>query len=363
MRSIRYGSGILVILLALMFSLSSFADHKKGYQLFTQGDYQGAIKEFRASLEISPDFWYAQFMIGRCYKKMGSFNQAIAELKKAEAIARDNSQKFTTGYEFADIYYLQKNYREAINSLNRVKGFAAKANEKGALSKLLGMCYINLNNFEQAAKVLEEAARHLPQDYDVLSSLGKCYVKLDDTDAIIRALGKAVKLRPNDVESIVFLGRAYLTKGDFANAVKIGEQGERVAPRNTKIRFILGNAYLGEKNYEDAIRSFRAVLATEPRNGNAMKLLGESYKMVEDFGPAVDFLLQAASFLPDDPEIFDSLGFIYEKNKRYEDALKAYEQAYRLNPALQYKASIDRINERLKGAEETPPPPPSSPPL
>jgi len=352
---------VLLLLLVLLFSLSSFADHKKGYELYTKGDYQGAIKEFRASLEIAPDFWYAQFMVGRCYKKLGNFNQAIAELKKAEAVTRDNSQKFTTGYEFADIYYLQKNYREAINSLNKVKGFATKPNEKGNLNKLMGMSYINMNDFKQAARVLEEAARNLPQDYDILSSLGKCYVKLDDTDGIIRALSQAVKLRSNDVESIVFLGRAYLKKGDFANAVKVGEQGEKVAPRDTKIRFILGNAYLGLKDYQGAIRSFKAVLASEPTNGNAMKLLGESHKMIEDFGPAVDYLLQAASFLPDDPEIFDSLGFIYEKNKRYEDALKAYEQAYGINPSPQYKASIDRINKRLKEAEGNPPPPPSLP--
>ena len=52
--------------------------------------------------------------------------------------------------------------------------------------------------------------------------------------------------------------------------------------------------------------------------------------------------------MPRSAEVFQRIGLVYEKQKRWDLALNAYHKAYDLNPSDGLKEAIARVNEVKK---------------
>jgi tetratricopeptide (TPR) repeat protein len=348
------GFSLVLLFLFASITLAFQFDYKKGYELYKQKRYKEAIAEFENSADFYPEWWWLPYMIGKCHRKMGDNNQAFSYLKKAQELARKNNEKFAPIYEQAEIYFSQEDYRKAISVLSPVGNMSLDNKEKGEYYKLRGLSYMRLKDYGRAAASLSQAMRLLPDDFDAASHLGSTYLKLNDPDRAITAMLRAVELRPEDREALFTLSRAYLSKKDYKNALNYANQGIRYHPKDLRFRSLAGDASLGMKDYNNTIRMFKTVLERQPDNGLAYFRIGESYKMLEDYGNASENLLMASRYLLDEPQIFASLGFIYEKSKSYEDAIQAYDQAYKIKADPKYKEAIDRIKKRMeqeKGGE------------
>lgn len=129
--------------------------------------------------------------------------------------------------------FAQEQYDQALNGdgINQ-KGFLKIIDEFSGtktanLAKLYaGLCYINLDQPDEAIKMLEGFD---PQDDQMISpaaveALGNCYVKKGETEKGIDKLLKAAKLASNDAVTPVFLlqaGQLYESLGKNDKAVEL----------------------------------------------------------------------------------------------------------------------------------------------
>lgn len=129
--------------------------------------------------------------------------------------------------------FAQEQYDQALNGdgINQ-KGFLKIIDEFSGtktanLAKLYaGLCYINLDQPDEAIKMLEGFD---PQGDQMISpsaieALGNCYVKKGETEKGIDKLLKAAKMASNDAVSPVFLlqaGQLYESLGKNEEAVKL----------------------------------------------------------------------------------------------------------------------------------------------
>ena len=348
-----WGIFLVSLLLFGSFALAFQTEYKKGYALYKQKKYKEAIGEFKKSVDLYPEWWWLPYMIGKCYRKMGNYNQAFTYLKRAQGLAKKDREKFATIYEQADIYFSQKNYKKVISVIRPAGSLRLPQREKGEYYKLVGLSYMRLKDYKRAAANLSRAMQFLPNDFDVASHLGSAYVKLNQPDKTISAMLRAVKLRPRDKEVLYVLARAYLTKKDYRNALKYALQGVKYYPADLRFRGLAGDAYLGMKDYNNTIKMYKVVLNKQPDNGLAYFRIGEAYKMLGDYGNATENLLMAARYMPNEAQIFSSLGFIYEKSKRYDDAIQAYTQAYKIKADPKFKQAIDRVKKRIEQEKQS----------
>jgi len=95
-----------------------------------------------------------------------------------------------------------------------------------------------------------------------------------------------------------------------------------VAPENERAYFRLGVVYDKMERKDDSIAAMKQVIVLAPEHANALNYLGYTYA---DLGinleEAEKLVQKALALKPDDGYITDSLGWVYYKQGRYQEAL------------------------------------------
>jgi Tfp pilus assembly protein PilF len=76
--------------------------------------------------------------------------------------------------------------------------------------------------------------------------------------------------------------------------------------------------------------------------------MAEANIFQKNYTEAEKSLNHALEIMPRSAEIFQRLGLVYEKQKRWDLALNSYQKAYELNQSPGLKEAIDRVNELKK---------------
>jgi tetratricopeptide (TPR) repeat protein len=120
---------------------------------------------------------------------------------------------------------------------------------------------------------------------------------------------------------------------------------EKTSPLTKQILSILAHYYLKEKNYVTAIRYYKKIVELEPKKASSYESLGYAYAASQDWDMAIKNYRIALKYDREDYDLYANLGEAYEKKGLYPEALKAYINAYELNPE---SARAARAIPRLK---------------
>lgn len=132
-------------------------------------DWAKADREFQRAIELQPNYatahhWYSYYLAG-----MGRFEEAVAQIKKAQELEGELSFSIMT--DIGEIYCWAKQYDKAAAQLQEViqidPGFAMARNT-------LGIVYLKKGQLNEAIAELE-AARNLDNSPRMMSSLGYAY--------------------------------------------------------------------------------------------------------------------------------------------------------------------------------------------
>ena len=120
---------------------------------------------------------------------------------------------------------------------------------------------------------------------------------------------------------------------DLPAAKKVLQEGLEVDPDQAELYFRLGVILekMGQKR--ESIQVLKTAIKKDPFHVMALNYLGYTYA---DRGihldEAEDLIKRALKFRPNDGYIIDSLGWVYFKKKRYDEALVEMEKAWKLAP-------------------------------
>ena len=152
--------------------------------------------------------------------------------------------------------------------------------------------------------------------------------KIDDALAKLKALIK----QDNNINQI----KVYLAQGEVLRRVQRNKEAMTVynaalkdSPENVDLLY--ARALTAEKlDMLDVTESdLRMVLIHEPNNANALNALGYTLAdRTERLEEAKKYILKAASLLPDDPAVLDSLGWIYYRLGEYAKAIDWLSKAF-----------------------------------
>jgi tetratricopeptide (TPR) repeat protein len=173
---------------------------------------------------------------------------------------------------------------------------------------------------------------------------------LVDTQAgtLLRAMGRAeeaiahmrgvLERRPNDLGVIETLADILRTEKRWIDAIEVYSRGIKLvgtpAPSDWRWFFMRGIAYERSKQWPLAEADLRMALKLNPDQPQVLNYLGYTWadKGV-NLSEALVMLEKAASLAPKDGHIVDSLGWVYFRLGRYEDALRELERALGMLPA------------------------------
>jgi Tfp pilus assembly protein PilF len=263
-----------------------------------QGDFEGAIRDYREALKLRPDMVEAKVNLGAALAHTGHFDEAIAMYKSALpslsfkdpvilnlALAYYKKGDFAAAQaQFEKLHALQPNDTRAtilladtdlrvgkpaetlallqpLDSTNSdnldfqfIYGSAligtghrrdgavrlekvAQAQNRADAYLLAGVARLDVNDFELARSDLETALRLDPQLPNIYTLVGTARDKLDDPTAAEPAFRQALQIDPNNFEANLYLGAILYKRRDIDEARKYLDHALALRPTDPLARY------------------------------------------------------------------------------------------------------------------------------
>lgn len=224
--------------------------------------------------------------------QLGMLDLAEKRYKEAEAtfgkLYQDNPDDLRGLMGLTETYAAEEEYPKAIQLLQKE---SLKHPERLELRLALGNLAYRSNNYDLAIEHYQALVKSRPNAGDVYLRMGEVYRKKGDVQAAINAFRKAKELRPNDPVPFLHLAVLLDAQGQHEQARPIYEQILKLQP-----------------DHPIALNNLAYMMAQDGQN------LDEALKLAE----------RAKQKLPQDPDVSDTLGWIYIKKNLSEEAIRVY---------------------------------------
>lgn len=189
-------------------------------------------------------------------------------LKKA-----DPSEK--VNYYLGKINYERENYGDALKYLNE----AAKDDPQNAeIPYMIGRSYADMLNYKSAIPYYQKAVELDGTKYGWIYELGLiCYAQNDNKNALKYIKEAGDKGYPKDNGYLQNLGIAYIDAGNFNDGIGLLTDLLKKRPSDFNLLDVVAEAYYDNKKYDDAMNYWDTLLGYDKTNASALYMIGMCY--------------------------------------------------------------------------------------
>jgi tetratricopeptide (TPR) repeat protein len=344
-------------------TLAAASDWDRGVSLYNKGEYRAALVEFQDLVIERPDAAGAWYYIGLCEFKLKRYEKVELPLSHAidllEIQSPSSADIAGAWYTIGISHYLQARYEKAIDPLKRYIELTSKAAREIDLSArtALARSYFFLDRYEDALGLLssptdKSSSANSERTKELAANAyyrGAIYFKKEDDDHAIVALREAVKGNPEDVAALELLTESLMRKARKSNSDARWNEAAEVAEKLKSIRDdlktanILGRAYLGAQRFDSAVAPLEKLAKANSDNGQAWLYYGIALSRSGRLRKAMEALEITIQLMPESIPALAELGYVYEADKQYQQALRVYEKAYAASGEPALKEKMDRV--------------------
>ncbi len=339
------------------------SDWDRGVALYNKAEYRAALVEFQDIVMERPDAAGAWYYIGLCEFKLKRYDRVELPLSHAidllEIQTPSSADIAGAWYTIGISHYLQTHYDKAIEPLKRYIEVTSKAKHEidASARTALARAYFFLDRYDEALPLLAAAANEKPtgnadRAKEIAANAyyrGAIYFKREDDDRAIAALREAVKGNPKDLATMDLLAESLMHKARkpkseplWNEAAEVGEKLKALRD-DLKTANILGRAYLGAQRFDSAVAPLEKLAKANPDNGQAWLYYGIALSRSGRMRRAMEALEITIQLIPESIPALSELGYVYEADKQYQQALRIYEKAYAVSGDPAIKATVERV--------------------
>lgn len=263
----------------------------QGVALAQAGRIAEAVEQFRAALQLDPDFPEAGYHLALAYERAGQTDEAIAKVEDALRLRPD----------FIEARYLLagccRKRGDFEGELRLLQDIARRAPEFAEAHYNYGLGLQREQRFAEAVEELRAAARLDAKNDRYALALGVALANRSNDEAI-RVLRSAVELAPLNAEPHYNLALALAAAGNETEAAREFEEALRFNPSHAAARRGLGITLLHEDKLEAAAEQLRRALQDAPRDEEAANNLGMVQLRLNDVSGAIASLERAIQLNP-----------------------------------------------------------------
>lgn len=242
-------------------------------------------------------------------------------------------------------------------------------------------------NTAGARENLEQILKADPSDLRALSTLVQIYSGQKQSNAALDKIKQSVAQRPKELKLRLYLATWLLENNREAEGRQALEEAKLVAPGNPKpdmlmagwdiqtgkldaarqrltklvtgdtgnidAHMMLGDIEDTAEHHTQAVQHYRRVLDLDPNNVRAMNNM--AFNMALDptmLDDALKFGQRAKELAPQNPQIQDTLGWIYYRKEMYAQAAKELEAAHARMPSPMVKYHLGQTYKHIGRSEE-----------
>ncbi len=326
-----------------------------------QGHIDIGKKEVAEAVKLDPGNVRARLVLGDLYLKS---NAPAAAEKEATEVLRRNPSNVQAAILYADSFLLRKEWKKAeqvyqalIKQLpkqavgymkmgvsrkyqrkpSEAAGYFSQAIERNpkdlsAINEYI-FALAASKQVEKAKKVLDDYVAKEPKNpllWEMAGRFNLASRKLDEAEA---AFLKSIELAPDYAQPYYELGVMYASQRKLPEAEKKFRVVVEKNDKNVGAHTLLGVVLNSQNRIDDANKHYRRALDLAPKNTLAANNLAAN---LSDHGGNIDEALKFAQIAreaaPEDPNVGDTLGWIYYKKGVVDTAYPLIEEASRKLP-------------------------------
>jgi len=197
---------------------------QRGITSYTNGDYEGAVKDFKRAVGLGRNSTYgvesAQYL-AMSYLQLGDTDNAIKAYQTAIQINPNRDDSHVT---LGNVYFSQKKYEEA-----RVEyAEATRINPSIVNRYSLGQAYTELGRYAEAENQYSEIQRLAPEQAGGYLGMGSTLSRQGRYEDAIGQFEEAISRNSDLYDAYAQIGYAYADMGDMENAQKMVSHLEKV---------------------------------------------------------------------------------------------------------------------------------------
>lgn len=301
----------------------SAVEYHKGIAHLAAGEIKQAEKAFNTSLRHDPKNVDAYLGKAELARRQNRLDEAASLVKRALELApQDPRVHLARGRHLIG----KRQFKDAESALERATalfpGFADAHMELGDLRADL------LKKPREAANAYRAAVQANPMLWRAHYGLALQQAKIGASDEAHRAFTEARKLAPSNPLPLYAEGNLYAKEGKPDQALHAFNEALQVKSDSVPILLARADLYrLATHQFEKAAEDYRTVLKLAAHEGRAHNGLALALKEAGNIGEAIEHLKLAGRLNPKVPGPWFELGRLYGQQKKYGDAIKAFEAA------------------------------------
>lgn len=244
----------------------------------------------------------------RDYQKPGSVDTAIIIFERALALEPSHAPALAG---LGSAYWLKYEATRDARWVEQARDACGRASAAdlrlSAAHACLGTVENGVGEFERARVAFEQALALDPASDDAYRGLGRAHENLGRFDEAEKTYRRAIELRPYYWGGHAWLASFYRTRGRYRDAAQQYAQAVELTPDNARAYASLGTAYTLSGQYEKAIEAYRRSVDLVPNAG-----------------------------------AYGNWGATLYRMRRFDDAIRALEEAQRLGPNFRVLANLAR---------------------
>jgi tetratricopeptide (TPR) repeat protein len=335
----------------------------RGTKALQSQDYNTVVEVFQGIIDEYPDkYGQAYYMLGVAQRGLGQTSNALVNLRKAVELDNGNaSWQVVLGQTLLQA----RQYQEAFAILKAVDTSALSASERSSHALLFANAAAKANRYGEAIDLLNRQASAQPGNASLRAALGVAYEGTGDEQRAYQAFKQAYEADPSDQRSAgeaVRLGKtlgrratsAATKKRYYGEAAAIAEKLANIAP-SLDHYLDAGEAWLGAKNYPKALGWFDKAQSRYPQNIHVRFYRGQCYSSLGRFDDAINELQEALKIGASGKlrtQIYETMGYVYAKQKNYDRAISAYGEAGNQTKVAEMRDAKEKQAQNLQAEEE-----------
>ncbi|CAD8152320.1 unnamed protein product [Paramecium octaurelia] len=256
----------------------------------------------------------------------------LLEKKASTLIKLNRLQEASKIYE-----YLQSQSNQNVSKIFIIRGRLFQAQKK----------------YEEAIICLNDGLTKFPQSLEILDLLAQMYKITKNEQKALEIYEKILTIDATNEQylyekgSILFNQNNYNESFDIFVELKNSEYAQN-------LNYYLGICYNQKKEYVEALKYLNLYLKNGKENLEQVYfILGTANQYLMKLDEVIDGYQNCINQNAKNSEAYFQLGNVYKQDKQIEDALKAFEQAVKINPSNKvYKQALDNITNEKSFLQE-----------
>jgi tetratricopeptide (TPR) repeat protein len=310
----------------------------KGLALAAQGHNQEAGELLEKLRGARPTDLALAATLSKVHERAGHSDEAarvLAEIDSGLAKAGKQDEERQARLELAQVYYDAKQWDRVGETLQPLLRLGPKEEAVREPAVLLAAdALVQRKSYDEALKLLDKAQAGQPRPNLAAKRAEVLYRAGRAPEAAGRLEDLAGAKEP---QAALAVAETYQRLDKYAESVPVLEKllgradPTLQGPSLKAARFLLGAAYERTGKRDKAVVEFRRLLGADPEYHAALNYLGYMFaERGENLDEAQKLVERAVALEPDNGAYVDSLGWVYYRLGRFEQARAALERATRL---------------------------------